>query len=514
LKRRHAVVISSLVVAAASLAPGAVDRVPPAPSRAAPPAAEGLSWVDSLVREEALDRAVPGIAVAIVSRGRIVLQRGYGLADVEAGRPVTAATPFNIASLTKPFTSTVAVRLARRGLLDLERPVRAYLPTLPARYAGISVRHLLTHTSGVDRDLRADNFDDPTAGEYRMRVDTAGIHAAPGERWEYSNTGYTILGWAIAAAADRPLGELFEAEIFGPLAMLQARYRAPLAADPERARPHEVVEGTVREAAYVTGGFASGGLSMSIADLASFGVALQGGDLLAPGEKDLAWTQAALADGSTVSFEMMNPGAGYGLGWFLTRFADRRLITHGGGISGYASNLYHFPDEALTIAVLANAKARDDGQAPVDPLARAIATACFDRDACSGDPRSAAIEEELDAANRAFSSAYVAGDADGLRAAYLPEALVMPPAGPVVAGADRAAAWFESGGRPGHLGHALYPEYRRIDGETAFELGTWYDAWVRSGDTIASSGRYVLGWRRDGGRWRMATDAWQRSERP
>lgn len=250
---------------------------------------------------------------------------------------------------------------------------------------------------------------------------------------------------------------------------------------------------------------------MSIADLARFSAALGGGELLGEEGRELVWTPARLSDGTEVSFEMMSPGASYGLGWFLTRYEDRRLMTHGGGISGYSSNLYHFPDEGLTIVVLANAKERDDGRAPVDPLARAIATGCFERASCGADPGTAAIADALDAADRAFSAAYLAGDVEALREAYAAGALVMPPTGPVIAGRDRAAAWFESGGRPGHLTHVLYPERREIEGGAAFELGTWYDAWVRSGDTIASSGRYVVSWRREGGEWRMATDAWQAS---
>lgn len=501
----------SLPVAAAAMLVSAAAGPSPGPSPPDARAATDFAWVDSLVHAEALDRGVPGAAVAIVERGRILVQRGYGFADLETSRPVNAATPFNIASLTKPFTSTVAIRLARRDDLELDRSIREYLPALPERYAGIRVRHLLTHTSGVDRDLRADNFDDPSAEEYRARIDTASIHAAPGERWEYSNTGYTLLGRVIEAAAGRPLGEVLAEELFGPLGMWQTRYRVPPAADPERARPYDVADGEPVEATYVTGGHASGGLSMSIADVARFSAALGAGELLGPEERALAWTPARLADGTEVSFEMMSPGASYGLGWFLTRYEDHRLVTHGGGISGYSSNLYHFPDEGLTIAVLANAKERDDGRAPVDPLARAIATACFERAACTSDPRRGPVADALDLANRAFSAAYLRGDIEALRAAYTAGALVMPPSGPVIAGADRAAAWFESGGRPGHVTHVLYPERRRIDGDAAFELGTWYDAWLRSGDTIASSGRYVISWRRDGGEWRMATDAWQAS---
>jgi CubicO group peptidase (beta-lactamase class C family) len=322
------------------------------------------------------------VAVAVISRGEVLVQRGYGIADLQTRRPVTAVTPFNIASLTKPFTAVVAARLADAGVVDLDASVAGYLPDLPDRYAPVTLRHLLTHTSGVDRDLREDNLDDPTADEYRFRLDTASMHAAVGERWEYSNNGYTILGWALAAAAGKPMGELFADHIFEPLAMHQARYRASLTEDPERARPHHVTRDTVTDAPYITGGFASGGLSMSIADLARFAVALQAKDHLTASQVARLWEPALLTDGTPAKLDMFGSTAGYGFGWFLARFEDRSLMTHGGGISGFSSNLYHFPEEELSIAVLANAKERDDGRAPVDVLARKIAAACFARDAC------------------------------------------------------------------------------------------------------------------------------------
>lgn len=345
-------------------------------------ASSDYAWVDSLVRAEALAHGVPGVAVAIVADGRILLQRGYGIADVRARRPVGASTPFNIASVTKPFTATVALLLLQEGALRLDDPIDRYLPDLPERYAGITLYQLLTHTSGIDRDLREDDLDDPDATEYRLRLDTASLHAEPGERWEYANSGYALLGWALAEAAGAGLDAAYARLIFGPVGMRHAAYRRPLREDPRRARPYVVEDGVAAEAPYVSGGFASGGLSMSIADLALFARALHGDALLSSDAKRRLWTPATFADGSAVEFEMMAPGASYGLGWFLTRYEGRRLVTHGGGMSGYGANLYHFPDELLSIAVLANAEERDDGRAPVDPLARAIASGCLERDAC------------------------------------------------------------------------------------------------------------------------------------
>jgi CubicO group peptidase (beta-lactamase class C family) len=155
--------------------------------------------------------------------------------------------------------------------------------------------------------------------------------------------------------------------------MRQARYRASLTEDPDRARPHEVVDGVARPTLFISGGFGSGGISLSAADLASFAVALQAGKVLSETELESAWTPGTLTDGRPSSVRINTDSDGYGFGWFITRFLGHRLITHGGGITGFSANLYHFPDERLTIAVMANVKGRDDGTAPVDPLARRVA---------------------------------------------------------------------------------------------------------------------------------------------
>jgi CubicO group peptidase (beta-lactamase class C family) len=219
--------------------------------------------VDSIVDADALARGVPAVAIAIVADGVVVLQRAWGVADVETGRAATAATPFNIASVTKPFTSALILELVAEGKLGLDDPVRRHLDWLPERYREITVRQLLTHTSGIARDLRRDNADDPDAATYRARLDTAAASAPAGQRFEYSNAGYTVLGWLVEAVDQRPLDMVLRRRIFEPLGMTHARYRAPLEADPLRARPHGVADGRAQPIGYVTGGFASGGMSMS-----------------------------------------------------------------------------------------------------------------------------------------------------------------------------------------------------------------------------------------------------------
>ena len=339
-------------------------------------AAQFVSIVDSLVAAEALDRAVPGVAVAIVADGQVVLSKGYGTADIETGVAVSASTPFNIASITKPFTAALVLHLVAEGKLALDAPAADYLDLAPV-YQTLTVRELLTHTSGIARDLRTDNNDDPSASEYRSRLFASQPSFAPGARFEYSNTGYTVLGWLVESVEGEPFQTVLETRLFSPLGMEQARYRASLEEDRNRASPHVIQDSAVVHELFVSGGFGSGGLSFSADDFSAFAVALQRGDFLSEDQLDQAWAPGQLADGSPVTVRINTDNDSYGFGWFLSELAGRRLVTHGGGITGFSANLYHFPDDQVTIAVLANIKARDDGQAPVDPLARRITEAYF-----------------------------------------------------------------------------------------------------------------------------------------
>lgn len=472
--------------------------------------------IDSLVRHHAMARGVPGLAVAIVSDQRVVVQRAFGVRDIQTRLPVTLATPFNLASLTKPFTAITALRLARDGRLRLNAPAREYLPWLPDRYRTVTVRQLMTHTSGVARDLRRDNLDDPSEQEYRRRLDSAQASAAPGRRYEYSNTGYTLVGWIVEAAAGRPLARVLLELVFDPLEMRQAGYRASIEGDPERARPHAVSEGRPRPDSYVSGGFGSGGVTASGADLAAFGLALQRGRALDAAEATLAWTPSTLQDGRAVRLRMFTDTASYGLGWFITAFGGHRLLTHGGAIEGFSSNLYHFPERRLTIALVANTKARDDGRAPVDSLAQSLAGFCLAHAMCRPDEAPAVREARLALAeaNRAFSQAYVAGDTAALRGAYAADAVALPPSGRVVARSGAIAGLFAAPSNRRRVAHALYTERLDIRGDVAVEAGTWYDAWERDGTVSASSGRYALSWRREGGVWRMTSDAWWSAPAP
>jgi ketosteroid isomerase-like protein len=245
-------------------------------------------------------------------------------------------------------------------------------------------------------------------------------------------------------------------------------------------------------------------MSMSAADAAAFGVALQEGTFLPAAASEQVWSPARLASGEEVERRMFGAPASYGFAWFLTTYGDRRMYTHGGGIEGYSANLYHFPAERLTIVVLSNIKGRDDGVAPVDPIARRIADFCLARDACRLDPAEAMLRAEIRAANRAFSAAYVRGDTAAIRSMYVDDGKALLPQGLYVRGSRDVATLFTAPSSTRRLTHALYPEGLTRYRDAVVEVGSWYDRSERGEGT----GRYTLTWVRCAAGWCIAMDAW------
>ena len=354
----------------------------PAPAPRAAPSATSVATqghdgellqrtVDSTVRAVLAARDIPGTAVAVVRGDRIVLATGYGEANRERNEPVTPDTRFQIASLTKPFTATAVMLLARDEKLKLNDRVAAYLPWLPPVYDSVTVHDLLTHTSGIRRDLRTTNNDDMSADEFRSRLQTAPPSFRRGTSFEYANTGYIVLGMLI----ERVSGQSFEAflmqQVLQPAGMLNTRYLVRPDSTPGVAVGYEPVNGVQQRAPYFSGGFAAGGLSSSVRDLARFAIALHRGSLLSPALLQRMWTPGILSDGRQI-IAFGDSARSYGYGWEVRNARGRRSVTHGGGLSGFSSILNRF-DDGTTIIVLSNSKIGDDRTGHAEAIARAIA---------------------------------------------------------------------------------------------------------------------------------------------
>jgi len=332
-----------------------------------------LDETEGAVRELMTKRQVAGASAAVLRDGKLILARGYGFANIEKSIPAAPATLYQIGSTTKPLTAMAIMMLVEQGGVSLEEKAAKYLPRLPASCSDITVRQLLTHTSGVNRDLRADNTDDFSIDQFWTKLAKAAPSFPPGEKWEYSNTGYILLGLIVEAVANKPYGEFLQERICQPLEMADTSYLAPAREDPKRAQGYEMDEERFRPSPYFSGGFAAGGLVSSVTDLARWSASLGTEKLLQRASLEQMWKPAVLKNGKPVSFEFRGEQASYGFGWFLTSYRGRKLITHGGTLAGFSSQIMSFPEEKLTIIVNSNSKAGPDRIGHAEFLAQAIA---------------------------------------------------------------------------------------------------------------------------------------------
>lgn len=315
-----------------------------------------LDSIDSYIKAEIKKRRIAGLSAAIIDNGKVVMAKGYGMANVEQKAPASPDTMYQIASLTKPFTATAVMMLVEEGKISLDEKAWRYLEWLPPFYRDITVRQLLTHTSGVNRDLRRDNLDAFTEEEFRKRLANSPVSFKPGERWQYSNTGYILLGMIIEAASGKPYGEFLSERIFKPLGMNNTRYYDPPGSNRNRAIGYEWREKAFIQSPYFPGGFAAGGLVSTVSDISKWEIALSSEKLLKRSSLEQILKPARLGNGEEASFRFDEEPASYGFGWFLTRYKGHKLVTHGGAVSGFSSVINRFTDSKITIILLLNTK--------------------------------------------------------------------------------------------------------------------------------------------------------------
>lgn len=337
-------------------------------------AAQETDGIDEAVRREMAKRNVAGASVAVLRNGKIIFSKGYGWANVERRIPVAPATRVQIGSTTKPLTATAVMMLVESGKISLDERAAKYLSKLPAHYGEITVRQLLNHTSGVSRDLRTGNTDDFTIEEFWSRLGAAPVSFKPGERWEYSNTGYILLTLLIESAAGKSYGEVLRERIFQPLRMKDTAYLEPTGTNKKnRAVGYDWSENAHRPSEYFSGGFGAGGLISTASDLAKFDAALDAKKLLRESSLERMFAPAKLANGKTVRFDFRGEPTGYGFGWFLTGYPGRAAITHGGVISGFSSQILRFPEAKISVIVNCNGKSGADRIGYAEYLAKTIA---------------------------------------------------------------------------------------------------------------------------------------------
>jgi CubicO group peptidase (beta-lactamase class C family) len=305
--------------------------------------------IDRFVKQEMLAHQIPGVSLAILRRGKVVLLKSYGLANVEHHVPVKPSTIFQSGSIGKQFTAAAVMILAQENKLSLDDKISKYFPDAPSSWQDITILHLLTHTSGLgdyppEIDLRRDYTED----EYFASFKKAPLDFAPGSSWNYSNVGYVTLGILIRKVTGKYYGDFLQERIFKPLGMNTARVISEADIVPNRAAGYRLVNGQLKNQAWVspsTNSTADGALYVSILDLAKWDAALYTDRPLTNSSREKIWTPAKLTDGSTKD---------YGFGWHLANLHGRRVVFHGGAWQGFKSFIVRFLDTELTLIFLAN----------------------------------------------------------------------------------------------------------------------------------------------------------------
>jgi len=308
------------------------------------------SRLDSFVNAEMQRQKVPGVAVVVISNGQVVKSTGYGFANVELGVPTTPDTIFESGSLGKQFTAVAVMLQVEDGKLALDDPISKYLPGAPDGWRSITVRHLLTHTSGIP-DYNEETFDvrrDYSEDELAKFAFGLTPDFPPGSRWNYSNTGYVLLGIIVHKTSGHFYGDVLRDRVFAPLGMKTARIITEEDIVPHRAAGYRLVNGQLKNQEWVSpvlNTTADGSLYFNLHDLAAWDAGLRSGAILTP----QSWKQI-------LEPVRLNSGASfpYGFGWFLDDFSGQKRQHHSGHWQGFSTYISRYLNDDLTVAVLCN----------------------------------------------------------------------------------------------------------------------------------------------------------------
>ncbi len=331
-------------------------------------AASGADRMDEFIRAEMDRLKIPGVALRVIQSGRETKAAHYGLANVELQVPVRAETVFEIGSLTKQFTAACVLLLAEDGRLSIDDAITNHLATAPAAWSNITIRHLLTHTSGLKNYTGHDGFELTKRLSQKQFIEALAPlppDFAPGAQAKYCNSGYNLLGHIIENVSGKSYWNFLAERIWSPLGMTSGTNRDPFLVVPHRADGYLRKNGTLTNRdADLTDVFAAGAIVSNIGDLVNWNAALDAGKLLNAKSRAQMWTAGKLNDSSDCP---------YGFGWRLHPYQGHKNIGHSGSTSGFSASLQRFPDDRLAIIVLCNS----DEPNIATTLARGLADLIF-----------------------------------------------------------------------------------------------------------------------------------------
>jgi D-alanyl-D-alanine carboxypeptidase len=309
-----------------------------------------LESIDSIAEEAIKSGPVAGLSLAIMHKGEVILAKGYGYADLENDLPTTAETVYGIRSISKNFTAALILKLVEDRKLELDDPISKYLPDLPTLWQPITVRQLLSHTSGI-RNYGGERW----RKNYRLGLSPEEwlalyrddpLDFPPGSNYSYSNTGYLLLQLLIEKVSGQTYDVAVRNRIGVPLGLSSLTIIDDQPVIKRRVRAYEIKNGKLVNAVSWGGrGTAAGGLGATAIDLVRYQQGLEEGRLIPVSLLETMRSPFRIAEGQDIH---------YGLGTRLGELSGRRLSGHTGSGGGGTAALAYYPEDRLTIAVLTN----------------------------------------------------------------------------------------------------------------------------------------------------------------
>jgi CubicO group peptidase (beta-lactamase class C family) len=296
---------------------------------------------------------VPGASLLVVRNGEAVVRRSYGLANLEERIPATPLTNYRLASVTKQFTAAAILLLVEEGKLQLDDSLRKWLPTLPEVASSMTIRHVLSHMSGMI------DYEDVMPATMTTQLHDADVlkilesqnrsYFAPGMGYRYSNSGYALLALIVGKAADTDFASFLNARIFAPLGMkTTVAFEEGISAVANRAYGYSNENGswTRTDQSQTSAVLGDGGIYSSIDDLAKWDAALYDDRLLSSKSRKLAFTPVTATDDPTVR---------YAMGWRVTEEeVGGTTLWHSGETIGFRNVIIRYPQERMTVILLTN----------------------------------------------------------------------------------------------------------------------------------------------------------------
>jgi CubicO group peptidase (beta-lactamase class C family) len=330
--------------------------------------AETVKRIEAIIESEKAKLGIPGLSVAIAVDNKIQYAKGFGWADVENSVPVKPATAFRTASIAKALTATAVMQLVEQGKIELDAPIQKYCAAFPEKSQPITVRHLLTHQSGI-RHYK-NRLEAATPEHYASVSDSLKAFKdepllfEPGARFSYTTYGYSVLGCVIEGASGMSYEAYMAKNIFQPSGMERTRIDDVFAVIRDRARGYikidvssllmlsegarkqvkagEVINAPLHDTSVKIPG---GGLLSTATDLAKFAIAVNTGKLVKRATLEQMWTEQKAKDGKATS---------YGFGWEVFQAGEQKVVLHGGNQAGARSQLGLMPAKGFVIVVMTN----------------------------------------------------------------------------------------------------------------------------------------------------------------